>query len=99
MSTRTPFPLRRDALFLFLGAAWGTVTILREGPWPLMLISAGTMLGPGFLRLWLSGTATAGKPPSLPAAPQEPPSSSSPTSYSEGSRELGSGGTAEASTA
>lgn len=65
-------PLRRDLFFLLLGGAWGTWTVLTAGPWPLMLISAATMLGPGFLRLWLSGPGTqaiSGSPPSEPPGP------------------------------
>jgi hypothetical protein len=59
VSTRRGLPpLHRDVFFLGLGGAWGTWTIYTAGPWPLMLISAATMLGPGFLRLWLSGPGT-----------------------------------------
>jgi hypothetical protein len=48
-------PWGRDIFFLALGGTWGTWTAYTEGPWPIMLISAATMMGPGFLRLWLSG--------------------------------------------
>lgn len=51
-------------VFLLAGGAWGSYTVFTAGPWPLMLISAATMLGPGFMRLWISG-ATPGSP-SLP---------------------------------
>jgi len=68
VSARRIPPFQRDVVFLLVGGTWGTVTILREGPWPLMLISAATMLGPGFLRLWLSGPGTRGSPPSGPPA-------------------------------
>lgn len=55
MTTRRALPpLQRDIFFLVLGGVWGTYTVYTAGPWPLMLISAATMLGPGFLRVWLS---------------------------------------------
>lgn len=66
-------PLGRDALFLILGGAWGSYTVITAGPWPLMLISAATMMGPGFLRLWLSGPGT---PVSLQSPPPGPPEQS-----------------------
>lgn len=77
MTRRDLPPLRRDLAFLLLGGAWGTWTVLTAGPWPIMLISAATMLGPGFVRLWLLGPGT---PASLGSPPPEPPppSSSSP---------------------
>ena len=77
---RSTAPLRRDVLFLTLGAGWGTWTVWTEGPWPIMLISAAVMLGPGFLRLWLSAPGTRGSL-SLPE-PEQPALSdlSSPTS-------------------
>lgn len=78
MSRRALPPLKRDVLFLVLGAGWGTFIIYTSGPWPLMLISAATMLGPGFLRLWLSGPATRGSLPSPPPEPPEPPQLSLP---------------------
>jgi hypothetical protein len=69
-------PLGRDALFLVAGLGWGTYTIVTKGPWPLMLISAATMLGPGFLRLWLSGPGTRDSPQSgTPVLPGPQPSS------------------------
>lgn len=82
MSRRAIPPLQRDALFLVLGGAWGTWTVLTAGPWPLMLISAAVMLGPGFLRLWLSGPGTPdrfGSPDREPLErqPSLPPGSSS----------------------
>jgi hypothetical protein len=71
-------PLQRDLFFLVLGGAWGTYTVYTAGPWPLMLISAATMLGPGFLRLWLSGPGTGARLPLPRSAPEElEPSSSS----------------------
>lgn len=78
MTSQERQPLRRDLLFLVLGGAWGTWTVITAGPWPLMLISAATMLGPGFLRLWLSAPRTGASPPSLPPVPPEPPPSPSP---------------------
>ncbi len=78
MSRRALPPLQRDLFFLILGGAWGTWTVFTAGPWPLMLISAATMLGPGFLRLWLSGPGTARSLPSQPPEPPGPPLSSSP---------------------
>ena len=88
MTRREMPPLRRDLFFLVTGAVWGTWTVLTAGPWPLMLISAATMLGPGFLRLWLSGPATgqvAGSPPPGPPEPSPslPPGSSPATSGAE----------------
>jgi hypothetical protein len=71
-------PLGRDVFFLILGGSWGTFTVVTAGPWPLMLISAATMLGPGFLRLWLSGPGTVPSPGLPPPGPPEPPVSSSP---------------------
>lgn len=59
-------------MFLAIGGVWGTYTVVTAGPWPLMLISAATMLGPGFLRLWLSGPGTGPNPGSLPPGPPEP---------------------------
>ena len=77
--TRRALPaLQRDVFFLILGGAWGTWTIYKAGPWPLMLISAAVMLGPGFLRLWLSGPGTRVSLQSRPPEPLEPPGSSSP---------------------
>jgi len=73
-------PLQRDVLFLLLGGAWGSYTVYTEGPWPLMLISAATMLGPGFLRLWLSRPGIADSLSSGPSGPEELSASSSPTS-------------------
>jgi hypothetical protein len=70
-------PLRRDLFFLVLGGAWGTWTVITAGPWPLMLISAATMLGPGFLRLWLSAPGTRGNPGLPPPEPPGPLPSSS----------------------
>lgn len=71
-------PLRRDLVFLVLGGGWGTYTVVTAGPWPLMLISAATMLGPGFLRLWLSGPGTRASPGSELSEPPEPSPSSLP---------------------
>jgi hypothetical protein len=76
VSRRALPPLKRDVLFLVLGAGWGTFTVYTEGPWPLMLISAATMLGPGFLRLWLSAPATRASLQLPPPEPPEPPASS-----------------------
>lgn len=76
MTRRELPPLRRDLFFLLLGGSWGTWTVVTAGPWPLMLISAATMLGPGFLRLWLSAPGTAARlqlPP--PEQPEQQPSS------------------------
>lgn len=73
MTRRELPPLRRDIVFLIVGGAWGTYTVMTAGPWPLMLISAATMLGPGFLRLWLSGPGTASSPGLPPPGPPEPP--------------------------
>lgn len=74
MTRRVP-PLRRDLVFLVLGGAWGTWTVITAGPWPLMLISAATMLGPGFLRLWLSDPSTGLNPGSpLRELPEPSPS-------------------------
>lgn len=53
-----PPPARRDLVFLVLGGMWGTWIVLTDGQWSLMFIAAGTMLGPGFLRLLLSVIAT-----------------------------------------
>jgi hypothetical protein len=75
-------PLGRDIFFLVLGGTWGTWTAYTEGPWPIMLISAATMMGPGFLRLWLSGPGTGARlslPPEEPSEPQ-PSLSSGPSS-------------------
>lgn len=74
-------------MFLLLGGVWGSWTVLTAGPWPLMLISAATMLGPGFLRLWLSGPGTRGSLPSPPLGPPEQQPSSlpgPPSALSEG---------------
>jgi hypothetical protein len=68
-------PFQRDLFFLVLGGGWGTWTVITAGPWPLMLISAATMLGPGFLRLWLSGPGTGLSPGSPEPEPPEPPRS------------------------
>lgn len=80
MTRRALPPLQRDVFFLLLGGGWGTYIVYTAGPWPLMLISSATMLGPGFLRLWLSRPGIAG---SLSSGQSEPPAlsgSSSPTS-------------------
>lgn len=82
-------PLQRDVFFLVLGGAWGTWTIYKAGPWPLMLISAATMLGPGFLRLWLSGPGTPGNRGSLEQEPPGPPPLSLPGSSSTSAAEVG----------
>jgi hypothetical protein len=50
-----------------------------------MLISAATMLGPGFLRLWLSGPGTGARlslPPSEPEEQRPSLDSGSPTADS-----------------
>lgn len=76
MVRKVLLPLRRDMFFLVLGGLWGTWTVITAGPWPLMLISAATMLGPGFLRLWLSGPGTernhGSRRPELPELPRSP---------------------------
>jgi len=77
-------PLQRDVLFLALGAAWGTHIVFTSGPWPLMLISSATMLGPGFLRLWLSRPGIADSLSSRPSGSGELLGSSSPTSPTQG---------------
>lgn len=68
-------PLRRDLFFLAVGTVWGTFTVLTAGPWPLMLISAGTMLGPSFMRFWLLRSAIEGPAGSVPPDSPVPPSS------------------------
>jgi hypothetical protein len=73
-------PLQRDVLFLALGGVWGSYIVFTSGPWPLMLVSSATMLGPGFLRLWLSRPDIAGSLSSPPSAPGELSPSSPPTS-------------------
>lgn len=78
MSRRALPPLQRDLFFLILGGGWGTWTIYKAGPWPLMLISAAVMLGPGFLRLWLSGPGTRVSLQSPPPESPGPQLSSSP---------------------
>ena len=70
MTRRALPPLQRDIFFLALGGSWGTYIVYTAGPWPLMLISSATMLGPGFLRLWLSRPGIAA---SLSSGPSEPP--------------------------
>ena len=80
MTRRALPPLQRDVLFLALGGAWGTYIVFTAGPWPLMLISSATMLGPGFLRLWLSRPDIAGSLSSGSSGPAEPSLSSPPTS-------------------
>lgn len=80
MTRRALPPLQRDVLFLALGGAWGTYIVFTAGPWPLMLISSATMLGPGFLRLWLSRPDIAGSLSSGSSGPAEPSPLSSPTS-------------------
>ncbi len=82
MSRRVVPPLQRDVVFLVVGGLWGTFIVLTAGPWPLMLISAGTMLGPGFMRLWLSGPGTQGSRGSLEQEPPGPPPLSLPGSSS-----------------
>jgi hypothetical protein len=72
-------PLQRDVVFLLLGGAWGSYIVFTAGPWPLMLISSATMLGPGFLRLWLSRPGIADSLSSPPSGPEELLASSSPT--------------------
>lgn len=67
-------PLRRDLFFLAVGTAWGTFIVLNDGAWPLMLISAGTMLGPSFMRFWLLRQATGEASGSVPLEPPAPPS-------------------------
>lgn len=53
-----------------------------------MLISVMAMLGPGFLRLWLSDPATGGKLPSLLSGqPEQPPSLSPGPSTAESGAE------------
>jgi hypothetical protein len=73
-------PLQRDIFFLALGGAWGTYIVFTAGPWPLMLISSATMLGPGFLRLWLSRPGIVASLSSGPSGLAGPLGSSSPTS-------------------
>ena len=79
MTRRALPPLQRDIFFLALGGAWGTYIVYTAGPWPLMLISSATMLGPGFLRLWLSRPGIAASLSSPPSALAELSPSSSPT--------------------
>lgn len=80
MTRRALPPLQRDIFFLVIGGAWGTFTVVTAGPWPLMLISSATMLGPGFLRLWLSRPDIAASLSSGLSAAPEQLGSSSPTS-------------------
>lgn len=56
--------------------------MVKAGPWQLMLISAAVMLGPGFLRLWLSRPGIADSLLSQPQEPSALPSSESPGSSS-----------------
>jgi hypothetical protein len=79
VSRRALPPLQRDIFFLALGGAWGTWIIYTAGPWPLMLISSATMLGPGFLRLWLSRPDIGASLSSGPSGQGELSGSSSPT--------------------
>jgi hypothetical protein len=79
VSRRALPPLQRDIFFLGLGGAWGTWTVYTAGPWPLMLISSATMLGPGFLRLWLSRPGIVASLSSGPSGGPEQLGSSSPT--------------------
>lgn len=79
MTRRALPPLQRDIFFLLLGGGWGTYIVVTAGPWPLMLISSATMLGPGFLRLWLSRPGIAASLSSPPSGPGELSASSSPT--------------------
>jgi len=80
VSRRALPPFQRDIFFLALGGAWGTWTVYTAGPWPLMLISSATMLGPGFLRLWLSRPGIEASLSSGQSGPGERSVSSSPTS-------------------
>ena len=80
MSKRALPPFQRDVVFLLLGGGWGTFIVLTAGPWPLMLISSATMLGPGFLRLWLSRPGIGASLSSGQSGPGELLASSSPTS-------------------
>jgi hypothetical protein len=80
VTTRALPPLQRDIFFLALGGVWGSYIVYTAGPWPLMLISSATMLGPGFLRLWLSRPGIAASLSSGPSGPGELSPSSSPTS-------------------
>jgi hypothetical protein len=73
-------PLQRDIFFLVLGGAWGSWTVFTAGPWPLMLISSATMLGPGFLRLWLSRPGIAASLSSVSSGQEELSGSPSPGS-------------------
>lgn len=77
MTRRALPPFQRDLFFLLIGGGWGTYTVITAGPWPLMLISAATMLGPGFMRLWLLRPGTALNPGSQSEAPSELSASSS----------------------
>lgn len=74
MSRRALPALQRDIFCLALGGLWGSWTVYTAGPWPLMLISAATMMGPGFLRLWLSGPGTRVNLPSqqVEPSPEQP---------------------------
>lgn len=88
MTRRRALPaLYRDLFCLFLGGGWGTYTVVTAGPWPLMLVSAVTMMGPGFLKVWLSGNGTGARLLSQSLEQVEP----SPSSSSGSPMEAGSG--------
>lgn len=72
MSRRESLPFRRDLVMLVMGAAGFGLTVWRQGAWPILLICAVTMAGPGVLQLWLLGRGTPDSPGSLPPASPEP---------------------------
>jgi hypothetical protein len=63
---------------LFVGAAGFGLTVWREGAWPILLICAVTMAGPGVLQLWLLGRGTEANP-GLPPPPSPLPLPPPPT--------------------
>jgi hypothetical protein len=86
--TRRVLPaFQRDVVCLLFGAAWGTWTVYSEGPWQTLVISAALMMGPGFVKLWLSGPGTRASllspPPDSPALPPSESSGPSSTSAAE----------------
>lgn len=79
MTLEARVPLLRDLISLVLGAAGFGHSVLTGAGWPPLLVSAALMAGPGAVQLWLAGRTPGAGLSSVPASPEPPPLSPSPS--------------------
>lgn len=79
MTLQQRVPWLRDIVCLGLGAGGFIHSLATGAGWPPLLMSAVLLAGPGVLQLWLAGHTPGGGLSSVPASPEPPPLSSSPS--------------------